>query len=216
MMCTKILKSLIHFFILLNIIGCVLLSGCTDNTNNDGSQKQIVIEDYITRLDDLPEGYGILTVDRNLSSQIGFTQLVPAEEILGITFAHENISDINSSYPYISVTVARFISHRNAKDAFSDSASTMQQTVEQFFNTTEPTSELTFDNADASIGYYYYGPLTEEYQYQNASWAYLYVRINKTDFYIGLHRVNPQPEYQYKQMVEDLMTIMIDRYKELQ
>jgi hypothetical protein len=69
--------------------------------------------------------------------------------------------------------------------------------------------------ADSSLGRIYDGQLNETYQFENATWTYLFARVNKTLFFISLHKIGPDEEYPYQQMTIDLMEIMLNRYKTL-
>ena len=202
------IKMLTLFLII--IFFAVSFSGCVEEPTQNNDPP--TIDDYIIKTSDLPDGFVIATIDRNQSNQIGFSSEIEALEILGLTFDYDSETNLSGA-PFIAVTIATYISHKAAKDAISFSEFVMGSTIVQLFNDSGEIMNTTM--ADSSMGRYFNGPLNETYQFENASWTYLFARINKTNFFISMHKINPDPDYPYQQQTIDLMELMLTRYRDL-
>lgn len=203
--------KIIGFSILL--ISVTYISGCIDDSSeNQNGKTSATLEDFILKTSDLDEGYIITTIDRNQSDQIGFTSEIASTDILGLTYTYDS-GENETSEPFIAATIAQYISFKDAKDAMSYSEFVMAQTISSLFNDSGQT--FTISMADSSLGRLYDGQLNETYEFENASWTYLFSRINKTLFFISIHKISPDEDYQFQQKTIDLMEIMLTRFKEL-
>ena len=191
------------------IIVLVFTTGCIDNNEKSPENKsEIALEDIVLNVDDLPSGYRIITVDRNISTQFGFSQISEVEEVIGIIFMHENNTNA-SGVPLISMAIARYSDYIDAVLALTNSSEIMDSSLKTIFNIVGKPIEVSL--GDSSKGMYYNGQLNENYSNATSAWSYLYVKINKTLFFIALNELEPI-DFPYEEKTISYMQIMVDRY----
>jgi hypothetical protein len=87
----------------------------------------------------------------------------------------------------------------------------MRLTLAELFNDTGKKINETL--GDFSMGRYFHGPLNETYNFTNASWTYIFARVNKTVFFVSLHKIDPSETYPFEQQTIDLMDTMVKRFR---
>jgi len=194
---------------ILLILTVSITAGCIDNkpsSTNDNSE--VALEDICLTLDDLPSGYRILSIGRNLSTQFGFTDISEVKDVLGITFIHEEYINL-SGVPMINIAIARYSDNIDAVIAYTNSTETIDASIKSLFNVFGMPIDTSY--GDSSIGMYYNGELNENYLNSTSAWAYLHVRVNKTLFFVSLSEIQPG-DFPYVEKTKSYMEIMLEKY----
>lgn len=182
-----------------------------DNENKyDSNEHNITIYKYpplekmSLTLNDLPEGYVRLSQGPNVL--FGINSSVPAYEAFGKNFIYQDPEN-NSGFPVIINSLVRYNNSSDAEKALINSSKNMADTFDQMLP-----NILTWDNVtigNQSIYRLYEGMFDQEYNYQNATWSYVYFRINNI---ISLIVVDEIPSsdlnyvdltFQYARIVEE-------------
>lgn len=171
-----------------------------DDNNSDSIKKQILViarsllNNISLRIEDLPEGYEKYLESYN--STFGFNFSSSVSEIYNEQFIYGDPLN-NTGFPVIITTLIRFNSSELAEEVLSDSIKMMNDT----FNMILPcvSTEVLYQIGDQSFYRLFQGELTEQYNYENATWSFLYFRVHNITVLVLLDEV-PTSSVDYRQL----------------
>ncbi len=152
---------------------------------------------------DLPDGYARFLESYN--SSIGFNVTEPFYELYNEQFIYQDLQN-KSGYPLITTTMIRFVTDEDAEQVLINSSQQIIQIASENWNLVS--DQISDSIGNQSVYRLYEVNLTEEYEYDNASWSFIYFRVQNISVYIDLKEiptttVNYQDlTYQYASLIE--------------
>jgi PKD repeat protein len=161
------------------------------NIDNIEKIKKNIIVDSLPHLDrisltidDLPEGYIKFSEDFNRT--FGINQTIKPFKAYGETFIY-NYPINNTGYPLIISSFCRYNKSNDAEEVMIHSSKQMSNTFNELLD--NKTIEKIENIGNQSIIRLYQGNLGENYEYQNASWSFIYFRIKNIIVFILLDEI---------------------------
>jgi len=203
-------ESVVHYYMLDGVYNVTL--NVRDNDNkNDYIEKKIIIYKHpplyniSLRLNDFPREYVLYLESYN--STFGFNFSIPVYEVYNEQFIYKDPEN-NSGFPMIITTFCRFNSSADAEAVMIKSSGQMANTFNKILNCISEGNNITIGNH--SIYRLYQGSMGKEYNYQNASWSYVYFRMQNILVLILLDEV-PSSDIDYEDLTFQYARIIEDR-----
>ena len=166
------------------------LSGCINN--GDKNLETTPLDTFSLKIDDFPEGYIKWSEDYNQSVDTTLFGVTPVE-VYGVTFVFENPEN-NTVFPAVALSISKFNSSDAANVTLYNLSAQMSNSLKGSMNRITPQNvEKIGDN---SIYELFEGSMGEYYGYQNATWSFVYFRIENILVYLLLQGI-PDWELDY-------------------
>jgi len=188
------MKKQIGVIVAAFLLFAAVLSGCLNDADEQDTTPTVKFPPLDTvnlKVEDLPDGYVKWSEEYNLS--VSISKIIPAVEVYDLTFIYKE-PEKNTGFPMIQLTLASFNSSEDAETVLYNSSERMSNILDEILNDT--LVENVVQVGDTSIYKLYEGSLGEEYGYQNATWSFIYFRIENIVSFVLLDEI-PSSEVDY-------------------
>lgn len=188
------MKKQIGVIVAAVLLFATVLSGCLNDVDEQDTTPTVEfppLDMLSLKVEDLPDGYVKWSEEYNLS--VSISKIIPAIKVYDITFIYKEPIN-NTGFPMIQLTLASFNSSEDAETVLYNSSEQMSNILDEMLNNTSVENVEQVGNI--SIYKLYEGSMGEEYEYQNATWSFIYFKIENIVAFVLLDEI-PSSEIDY-------------------
>ena len=183
------MKKQIGVIVAAVLLFAAVLSGCLNDVDEQDTTPTVKFPPLDTlslKIEDLPDGYVKWSEEYNLS--VSISKIIPAVEVYDVTFIYKEPAN-NTGFPMMQLTLASFNSSEDAETVLYNSSEQMSNILDGMLNKTSVENVEQVGNT--SIYNLYEGSMGAEYGYQNATWSFIYFRIENIVAFVLLDEIPP-------------------------
>lgn len=188
------MKKQIGVIVAAVLLFAAVLSGCLNDVDEQDTTPTVKFPPLDTlslKIEDLPDGYVKWSEEYNLS--VSISKIIPAVEVYDVTFIYKEPAN-NTGFPMMQLTLASFNSSEDAETVLYNSSEQISNILDEMLNNTSVENVEQVGNT--SIYKLYEGSMGAEYGYQNATWSFIYFRIENIVAFVLLDEI-PSSEMDY-------------------